>query len=397
MAEQTLPYRVFDADHHYYEALDAFTRHMPRHLAKRGMQWVELEGRTRLLVGGKVNRFIPNPTFHPVARPGCLYDFFKGKNDEHVDLIQAFGELEPIHPEYRDREIRLRVMDDQDVEGALLFPTLGVGMEEAMKDDPEALCAAFHAFNQWLDEDWGFAYEERLFGTPVIPLVDPDNAVRELEWCLDHDVRVICIKLGPVHTVHGNRSPADAMFDPFWSRVAESGIVAAFHGGDAGYQKLLADWEPVRGDLEAFRSTPMQTIITSDRAALETFAALVCHGLFARFPNIRIASIENGSGWVPELLRKLKKVGAQHPHVFAEDPVETFKRHVWVAPFWEDDARTVVHAMGPDQVVFGSDWPHAEGLVQPLDYVSEIAGLADDVIQKVMRDNARTLVVPQPA
>jgi predicted TIM-barrel fold metal-dependent hydrolase len=99
---------------------------------------------------------------------------------------------------------------------------------------------------------------------------------------------------------------------------------------------------------------------------------------------------------VPELLRKLKKVGAQHPHVFAEDPVQTFKRHVWVAPFWEDDARTVVHAMGPDQVIFGSDWPHAEGLVQPLDYVSEIEGLADDVIQKVMRDNARTLVVPQP-
>jgi predicted TIM-barrel fold metal-dependent hydrolase len=196
--------------------------------------------------------------------------------------------------------------------------------------------------------------------------------------------------------VHGNRSPADVMFDPFWSRVHEAGIVAAFHGGDAGYQKLLADWEPVRGDLEAFRSTPMQTIITSDRAALETFAALVCHGLFARFPNIRIASIENGSGWVPELLRKLKKVGAQHPHEFAEDPVQTFKRHVWVAPFWEDDARTVVHAMGPDQVVFGSDWPHAEGLVEPLDYVSEIEGLADDVIQKVMRDNARTLVVPQP-
>src|SRR5690349_4422097 len=309
MSQQTLPYRVFDADHHYYEALDAFTRHLPKQMAKRGMQWVDLDGKTRLLVGGKVNRFIPNPTFHPVARPGCLYDFFKGKNDEHVDLIQAFGELEPIHPEYRDREIRLRVMDDQDVEGALLFPTLGVGMEEAMKDDPEALCAAFHAFNQWLDEDWGFAYEERLFGTPVIPLVDPDNAVRELEWCLDHDVRVICVKLGPVHTVHGNRSPADAMFDPFWARVDESGIVAACNGGDAGYQKLLAGWEPVRGDLEAFRSTPMQTIITSDRAALETFAALVCHGLFARFPNIRIASIENGSGWVPELLRKLKKVG----------------------------------------------------------------------------------------
>jgi predicted TIM-barrel fold metal-dependent hydrolase len=153
----------------------------------------------------------------------------------------------------------------------------------------------------------------------------------------------------------------------------------------------------VRGDLEAFRATPLQTILTSDRAALETFAALICHGLFDRFPNLRIASIENGSGWVPELLRKLKKVGAQHPHVFRRNPVETFKEHFWVAPFWEDDARTVVAALGPDRVIFGSDWPHAEGLAQPIDYVQEIEGLDDDVIRKVMRDNARTLVVPRAA
>ena len=65
-----LDFAAFDADHHYYEAEDAFLRHVDRRLHARCMQWAEIGGRGRLLVGGRVNRFIPNPTFDPVARPG---------------------------------------------------------------------------------------------------------------------------------------------------------------------------------------------------------------------------------------------------------------------------------------------------------------------------------------
>ena len=75
-----LPYAVFDADNHYYEAEDAFTRHMDPKLAKRAMQWADVGGRRTLLVAGKVNRFIPNPTFDPVAKPGCLDEYFRGRN-----------------------------------------------------------------------------------------------------------------------------------------------------------------------------------------------------------------------------------------------------------------------------------------------------------------------------
>jgi hypothetical protein len=64
-----LPFLLFDADNHYYEALDAFTRHVEPGFEKRCMQWAEVSGRTRLLVGGRVNRFIPNPTFGYWSRP----------------------------------------------------------------------------------------------------------------------------------------------------------------------------------------------------------------------------------------------------------------------------------------------------------------------------------------
>ena len=223
-----------------------------------------------------------------------------------------FGELEPIRPEYRDRDARIAVMDRQGLDGCLLFPTLGVGMEESLAADPPALVAAFGAFNRWLEDDWGYAYQERIFAAPMLTLVDVDAAVDELQRVLDADARVVCIKGGPVHTPTGLTSPADARFDPFWGLVNESGVTVGIHSGDAGYGRYVSDWEPA-SDFEAFRHSPLRMVLQADRPPYETMAALVCQGLFDRFPRIRVASIEAGASWVPILLKKLRKAYGQMP------------------------------------------------------------------------------------
>ena len=107
-----LGFAAFDADNHYYEAEDAFIRHIEPSMAKRCMQWADIDGRKRLLVGGKINRFIPNPTFNPIARPGSLDEYFRGKQSSD-DIRDAFGDLEQLsdRPEYRDRSKRLEHMD----------------------------------------------------------------------------------------------------------------------------------------------------------------------------------------------------------------------------------------------------------------------------------------------
>ena len=121
-------FRAFDADHHYYEAEDAFTRHLDPKLARSAVQWAVVNGKKRLLVCGRVDKFIPNPTFDPVAKPGSLDQYFRGKNPEGKDMRALFGDLEPIRPEYRNREARIAKLDEQGLEGALLFPTQGVGI-----------------------------------------------------------------------------------------------------------------------------------------------------------------------------------------------------------------------------------------------------------------------------
>lgn len=383
---------LFDADNHYYEATDAFTRHIERGMEKRCMQWVELNGKTRLLVGGKLNRFIPNPTFDPVARPGSLDEYFRGRNPEAKDIKEAFGALEPIRPEYRDRDARLKVMDAQGIGGTVLYPTLAVGMETSLQHDPEAAVAAFRAFNRWMEDDWGYAYQERIFAAPVISLMDVDAAVAEVDRVLALDARVVCIKGGPVFAGTDSWSPGDTRFDPVWARLAEAGVTVGIHSGDSGYGRYLADWEDATA-FEAFRATPLSGLLQSDRVPFDTYAALLAHGVFDRHPNIRIASIESGSEWVPLLIKKLKKVYGQNPNGFKRDPIESFVEHVWVAPFYEDDMAHLKDLIGVDRILFGSDWPHAEGLADPKSFADDLRrhGYGDADIRTIMVDNGWTL------
>jgi predicted TIM-barrel fold metal-dependent hydrolase len=388
-------FAVFDADNHYYEATDAFTRHIDPSMAKRAMQWAEINGRTRLVVAGRVNRFIPNPTFDPVARPGALDDYFRGRTAGD-DIRSAFGELEPIHPGYRDPAARIEIMDRQGMEACFMFPTLGVGMEEALTHDPVAAHAAFHAFNQWLHDDWGFDHEGRIFAAPYLCLLDPDRAVAEIDWVLERGARVIVMRAGPVLAPTGGRSPGDPVYDPFWQRIDDAGITVAYHSGDAGYGRYAADWGE-SDEMEAFRRSTFKAITTSDRPISDTLTALICHGVFRRFPNVRVATIESGSEWVPGLLKKLAKSWKQTPALYdGQDPVEQFRRHVWVAPYYEDDIVALVDAIGADHVLFGSDWPHAEGLADPRSFIDDLAGLSDEAIRLIMRDNGLALAQPRP-
>jgi predicted TIM-barrel fold metal-dependent hydrolase len=227
----------------------------------------------------------------------------------------------------------------------------------------------------------------------MITLVDVDAAVAELEAVLVRDARVVCIKGGPVLAPTGRTSPGDARFDPFWARVNEAGVTIGIHSGDAGYTKYLNDWEPI-DDFRAFSYTPLRSVLSKSRPPFETMAALVCHGVFDRFPNVRVASIEAGADWVPDLVKKMGKVYAQNPGSFGSDPAESFRSHIWIAPFYEDDLALVKETIGLGHVLLGSDWPHAEGLAEPRTFAEDLRrhGFDEGEIRTVMYENGWTLV-----
>jgi predicted TIM-barrel fold metal-dependent hydrolase len=381
-----LDYRPFDADNHYYEPLDAFTRYQDPAMNVRGVQILRDGKRAYVIVAGKVNRFIPNPTFDPVIVPGCTELLFRGEIPPGVEPTSLTA-VERIHEEYRSSARRLEVMDEQGLAAVLLFPTLGVGVEQGLRHDPEATMSCLSAFNRWLEEDWGFAREDRVFGAPLLSLADPGAALVELQSLLDRGAKLIHLRPAPVPSAEGPRSFGHPAHDPVWSMLAEADVPVAFHLGDSGYMTYSAAWGG-QAEFEPFGvSDPLDGVLVDDRAIYDTMASMITHGVFHRHPRLRVASIENGSGWVAILAKRLRKKANQVPRAFPEDPLEVMRRNVWVTPYYEEDLEALAATIGVEHVLFGSDWPHGEGLAEPLQFTKELAGFGAADVQKIMRDN----------
>ncbi|MGB8387038.1 amidohydrolase family protein, partial [Mycobacterium sp.] len=134
------------------------------------------------------------------------------------------------------------------------------------------------------------------------------------------------------------------------------------------------------------------TVLLDDRAIHDSMASLVVHQVFTRHPTLKVVSIENGSYFVHRLIKRLKKAANNYPRHFAEDPVAQLRNNVWITPYYEDDLSQLADVIGIDKILFGSDWPHGEGLEDPLSFVAEMPGFGDADIRKVMRDNALDLL-----
>ena len=134
-----------------------------------------------------------------------------------------------------------------------------------------------------------------------------------------------------------------------------------------------------------------------ERAAHDFLATLILERLFDRFPNFRIASVENGSEFLAPLFRSWPVPRARCRATSRRIRSLTFRRHVWINPFWEDDVNEIVDFMGDDRVIFGSDWPHIEGLPEPTDWVTELQKLDRESVAKIMGGNVSVLNQRQPA
>jgi predicted TIM-barrel fold metal-dependent hydrolase len=390
-----LGYVPFDCDNHYYEALDAFTRHLAPKDGPRCVQWAEIDGRKYQVVGGRVSRVVTNPTFDPIAPAGAMHDYFRGNPDKKHPM-EFLSVREAIRPEYRDREARLATMDRQGVSKIWLFPTLGMLYEEILKHDPEGVGIMFTAFNRWLEEDWGFDHADRIFAGPYISLASVDWACRELDWALDKGARVIVMRPAAPTTENGQRSPFDEMYDPFWARVNEAGITTVIHAGDSGYSSNGYANDAFSAQFSGGGWKPSIKSFAIERAAQDFIITSVFEKLFDRFPNVRMASVENGSEFLGDACNKLTSTAKKMPGYFSDDPVETLRNNWWINPFWEDDVHEVARIMGTDRVLFGSDWPHIEGMPDPLNYLPELKAFSDEDQRRILLDNVTELNTPQP-
>ena len=285
--------------------------------------------------------------------------------------------------------------EEQGLDSVLMFPSLGVCVEHFMKDDPHRTYLNVQSFNRWIYEDWGFGADGRIYGVPVMSLLDLDKAISELDWLIDHGAKAIHLRPGP----QAGKCPADPAFDAFWERVNEAKLLLTFHISESGFNESYASlWgENFRVMLPLLRSSP-RSFLYGDQPIMQTLSGMIFYNFFERFPNINVLSVENGSLWVPYLLAamdKMKGMGRNGPWPggrFKGRPSEVFKKHVYVSPYHEEDIVALAQLIGPDHVLFGSDYPHPEGLADPVNFREGLAGLSETDQSLIMGESLAALI-----
>jgi predicted TIM-barrel fold metal-dependent hydrolase len=393
VSNQDLGYRLIDADHHYYEPYDCFTRFIEPKFADRAINVrVDAKGRGKLYFGDRQFRYMRVIQTDYIGAPGSLRSMLDDQDSQdgfvHREIIRGWD-----FPEMMQRAPRLALMDQEGVQAGLMLGTAMLQAENELHDDVPALYANIRSYNRWLDEEWGFNRDGRIITAPMISLMDAELAIAEVDRVISAGARAVVMKPGPLW----GRSPVDSIYDGFWGHLQEAGVKLVFHSTDPRYLATLgvefgeSPTPPLQGQ------TPFQWYLTAGKPVADTLASYVLNNLFGRFPGLVIVALECGINWVVPLLHDVDhaahmgRKGHWPGGEVVGRPSEILMEHLYISPFFEEDVLGLVEAIGPQHVLFGSDYPHPEGVAHPKEWLRKLDGLDARALRLIMRDNAAGL------
>jgi predicted TIM-barrel fold metal-dependent hydrolase len=401
--ERRLPYETFDADNHLYENKDALTKFLPKEY-KDAIKYIEVDGRTKLAIRDHISHYIPNPTFERVAVPGGWGNSASNKGESGKSIRDGVKpRAMPGIDAFFDPEPRLALMKDMGIDRTLLWPTLASVLEERVADDPHFAVSVIHALNEWMHEHWGYVFGDAIYATPIISLAEGAGpALEELAYIHERGAKIFLIRVAPVPTWQGRKSFALKEFDPFWAEVERLDIAVGMHSGDPGYQRYTNEWEGFPGEMLPFKaqgSPAFQAMMSEKNVVQDAMASIIGHGLATRFPKLRFLPTEYWSGWIRPFVQRIQRAYEKSPVLFDEDPFEVFKRNIYVHIFHEPDPQGLIDLGIPaDRLMFGSDFPHPEGMGDPLQYSEVVEDLAQEDQELIMGGTiAKALKVGQYA
>jgi predicted TIM-barrel fold metal-dependent hydrolase len=303
-----------------------------------------------------------------------------------------------------DPSARLEYLDSIGAWAQALYPNVaGFGNQTFLElQDAELQLACVRAYNDFLTE-WCATDARRLLPIAATPFWDVDAAVQEVERVAAAGHRGVLFTGEPQH--FGLPYLGDEHWDPFWSAVSATGLPISFHIGSADFTSGFA---PERIKAHGVGATYVSTSVSLFLDNGAQIVDLLMSGVLARFAELRFVSVESGIGFLPFILDAADyafedgKVWRERPY-FEMKPSDYFRRQVFGCWFFEE--RTVggvIDAVGPDPLLFETDYPHPICLFgnvrEKID--AGLAGQPVDVRRKILWDNAAALYgveAPEPA
>jgi uncharacterized protein len=254
----------------------------------------------------------------------------------------------------KEPRARLAVLDSEGLNATVLYPT--IGLLYAGIRDPQVAAAACNAYNRWV-ADFCKAAPGRLFAVGTVPLQDVASGSAELAQIASLGLCGVTIRPTP----YNQRRLNDPAYDRFWSTAQELNLAISIHGSFAidTIPSVASDRYPNR---ELFFSHVICHPLEQEMASMD----IVCGGVLARYPRLRVSFLEAGSGWILYWLDRLdghyEKMGKLVPWM-KDKPSEYFRRQCWIA--YDADESTlpyvVSHGLG-DNILWGADYPHFDCL-----------------------------------
>jgi predicted TIM-barrel fold metal-dependent hydrolase len=391
---------IFDADTHFWETDEAWTKYLPRDAAEKyGVSFRTGEdGDFAMYVGPRKVEISADHLFEDgrVPAPGKLHEWLRAMKEGKAEIELHVAKT----PDMMEPEARVRKLDAWDVRSSILF--LG-NMITAISflDDPTYAYPVLNAYNAWMYDQWKYNYDDRIYSCPIITLDDIGEACKQLTGVIEKGAKLILMPMGP----YNNKAPAHPDHDPFWAIANEAGIRVVFHVSEAIYMKHhMALWGEPMQQSRIRQSAFVWMHGYSERPVIETLSSFIFWNFFERFPNVKLLSAENGAEWVPAMLGKMDKCRGIAKNGFwpagqlKERPSRIFAKHVSVVAYPEDDLKSIVEQVGnADWLLMGSDYPHAEGVEEPRIFADEACrGLSEQDTRKIMYENGMRFMGLEP-
>jgi predicted TIM-barrel fold metal-dependent hydrolase len=281
-------------------------------------------------------------------------------------------------------------LDDMDLiwfDASLCFPTFprfcGQTFLEARDKELALLCV--RAYNDWMVEEWCAGSGGRLLPLCLIPLWDPVLAAEEVRRNAARGVRAVCFSELPGNLGLPSVHDADRHWDPFVAACDETGTVICMHSGSGSKMPSTSPDAP-----------PAVSSTLTHELAEGSLADWLFSGLLVRHPNVTLTYSEGQIGWIPYILARADRVwehnrGWSDSRDLVPEPPSTYYWGRVYGCFFDDAAGlAALDAIGPKQVTFETDYPHADGTWPHSRAVAEklLHGLADDVVHDIVRGNA---------
>ncbi len=368
---------VVDADSHVLEPPGLWEEYLEDRYKDRAIRIVKTPQGTEQLIVDK-----------QVVMPGGLAGL-GGVDHEPSELFTnpKLSYLDGAPRASMDTDARLQLLDEWGVDAGVIFPTIGILWDKP--DDPELAMAYARAYNRW---QWDFASPrlDRLIPIAHVPLYDADLALEELRRCMKLGFKGVFVAPEPV----GGRRPSHDDFAPLWHELEEAGLPFCLH-------VIVRFTRVVSGGFTQWFSRERgegNSVFTFGLGGtfqlIPAISALVCDGMFDRYPRLKALVVESGAGWAGYIMDRLdEKYERFGSPWIKQKPSEYFRRNVWVV--FDPGERSIdaqCDLLGEDHLLWGSDYPHIDSHAEaPQEIRQSVAGLSDRGRRLVLGENARAL------